>query len=126
MGVGNFPAKIKRKKKLKSNGFQKGQGDVPLERPGPSKRGICLIKASDDKKASYFLASFFTSFLFLFILANKKKRRESVEIKVRIYADISLTSSNHPPTCTQAQSALHGRCRQHQREYRSTCGGEGH
>jgi hypothetical protein len=42
--------------------------DSPLERPGPSKRGICLIKASEAKKASYFLASFLTSFLFLLSL----------------------------------------------------------
>src|SRR5258705_9769868 len=57
MGVGNFPA---------------------LERPGPSRRGICLINVSEDKKASYFLASFFTSFLFLFSLRhdiNANERR---------------------------------------------------
>jgi len=42
--VGNFPA---------------------LESPGPRRRGICLIKASEARKASYFLASFLTSFLFL-------------------------------------------------------------
>ena len=47
MGVGNFPA---------------------LERPGPSRRGICLIRASEAKKASYFFASFLTSFLFLLSL----------------------------------------------------------
>ena len=28
-----------------------------LDRPGPSRRGICLIKASEARKASYFLAS---------------------------------------------------------------------
>ena len=58
MGVGNFPA---------------------FERPGPSRRGICLMRASEAKKASYFLASFLTSFLFLLSLnhelsANKKVR----------------------------------------------------
>ena len=42
----------------------------PLERPGPSKRGICLMRASEDRKASYFLASFLTSFLFLLSLRN--------------------------------------------------------
>ena len=41
---------------------------LPLERPGPNRRGICLIKASEAKKASYFLASFLTSFLFLLSL----------------------------------------------------------
>lgn len=41
---------------------------VPFERPGPSKRGICLMRASEARKASYFLASFFTSFLFLLSL----------------------------------------------------------
>lgn len=37
-----------------------------LLRPGPKRRGICLITASDARKAWYFFASFFTSFLFLF------------------------------------------------------------
>ena len=37
-----------------------------LFRPGPNRRGICLITASEAKKAWYFLASFFTNFLFLF------------------------------------------------------------
>lgn len=36
-----------------------------LLRPGPKRRGISLITDSDAKKAWYFLASFFTSFLFL-------------------------------------------------------------
>lgn len=40
----------------------------PLERPGPSKRGICLMRVSEARKASYFLASFLTSFLFLLSL----------------------------------------------------------
>jgi hypothetical protein len=43
-GVGNFPA---------------------LERPGPRRRGICLMRASDETKASYLRASFLMSFLFL-------------------------------------------------------------
>merc|ERR1711957_999815 len=43
--VGNFPA---------------------LVNPGPIRRGICLIMLSEDRKKSYFLASFSTSFLFLF------------------------------------------------------------
>merc|ERR1711931_50207 len=42
-------------------------GNLPaLFRPGPNRRGICLISASEAMKASYFLASFFTSFLSLF------------------------------------------------------------
>uniref|UniRef100_A0A7C9D7E9 Uncharacterized protein n=1 Tax=Opuntia streptacantha TaxID=393608 RepID=A0A7C9D7E9_OPUST len=46
-------------------------GNLPaLLRPGPSKRGICLITASDARKAWYFLASFLTSFLFLFSFFN--------------------------------------------------------
>lgn len=41
-------------------------GNLPaLLRPGPSKRGICLMSDSEARKASYFLASFFTNFLFL-------------------------------------------------------------
>jgi hypothetical protein len=41
-------------------------GDIPLERPGPKRRGICLIKVSEATKASYLRASFLMSFLFLF------------------------------------------------------------
>nr|AFK40476.1 unknown [Medicago truncatula] len=42
-------------------------GNLPaLLRPGPKRRGICLITASEAKKAWYFFANFFTSFLFLF------------------------------------------------------------
>ncbi|DAZ96338.1 TPA: hypothetical protein N0F65_007988 [Lagenidium giganteum] len=41
-------------------------GNLPaLLRPGPSRRGICLIKVSEAKKASYFLANFLITFLFL-------------------------------------------------------------
>merc|ERR1712165_372286 len=43
--VGNFPA---------------------LFKPGPNKRGICLIRDSEAMKASYFFASFLTFFLSLF------------------------------------------------------------
>jgi hypothetical protein len=48
---------------------------VPLERPGPRRRGICLMSASDARKASYFLASFLTSFLFLLSLKEKVSKR---------------------------------------------------
>ena len=40
-------------------------GDLPLERPGPKRRGICLIRVSEETKASYLRASFLISFLFL-------------------------------------------------------------
>merc|ERR1719473_551400 len=41
-------------------------GNLPaLVRPGPNRRGICLMSVSDARKKSYFFASFFTSFLFL-------------------------------------------------------------
>ena len=43
--------------------------DAPFDRPGPRRRGICLMRASEARKASYFLASFLTSFLFLLSLA---------------------------------------------------------
>jgi hypothetical protein len=36
-----------------------------LDRPGPSRRGICLIRVSEATKASYLRASFLMSFLFL-------------------------------------------------------------
>ena len=43
-----------------------GVGNLPaLERPGPRRRGICLIRESEDRKASYLRASFLISFLFL-------------------------------------------------------------
>merc|ERR1712127_1034323 len=42
-------------------------GNLPaLFKPGPKSLGICRIKASEAKKASYFLANFLTSFLSLF------------------------------------------------------------
>uniref|UniRef100_K3WQN6 Uncharacterized protein n=1 Tax=Globisporangium ultimum (strain ATCC 200006 / CBS 805.95 / DAOM BR144) TaxID=431595 RepID=K3WQN6_GLOUD len=41
-------------------------GNLPaLLRPGPNRRGICLIKVSDARNASYFLANFLMTFLFL-------------------------------------------------------------
>jgi hypothetical protein len=44
------------------------QANEPLDKPGPSNRGICLMRVSEARKASYFFASFLTSFLFLFSL----------------------------------------------------------
>merc|ERR1719192_1804100 len=42
-------------------------GNLPaLLRPGPSSLGICLIRVSEQRKASYDLARFFTFFLSLF------------------------------------------------------------
>merc|ERR1719259_80214 len=41
-------------------------GNLPaLLRPGPSRRGICLIKLSEARKALYFFASFLSLFIFL-------------------------------------------------------------
>merc|ERR1719305_988566 len=41
-------------------------GNLPaLFRPGPRRRGIFLMSVSDDRKASYCAANFFTIFLFL-------------------------------------------------------------
>ena len=87
MGVGNFPA---------------------LERPGPSRRGICLIRASDAKKASYFFASFLTSFLFLLSLGGEMNAGAKSE---RFCA---RTSSSRRRTCTRGRFAWHGRYRRHQ------------
>ena len=43
-------------------------GNLPARfKPGPSRRGICLMSVPLARNASYFLASFLTSFLFLFI-----------------------------------------------------------
>ena len=36
-----------------------------MERPGPKRRGICLIRVSEATKASYLRASFLINFLFL-------------------------------------------------------------
>jgi hypothetical protein len=66
MGVGNLPA-VGIKYEM-TYIVERGERDTPLERPGPRRRGICLIKVSEAKKASYFFASFFTSFLFLLSL----------------------------------------------------------
>ena len=47
------------------------EGNLPaLFRPGPRIHGICLITDSGAKKASYFLAIFLTSFLFLLSFFN--------------------------------------------------------
>ncbi len=47
-------------------GGEKGGGDgIPLDKPGPRRRGICFIKESEARKASYLRASFLMSFLFL-------------------------------------------------------------
>jgi len=40
-------------------------GSLPLERPGPNRRGICLMRVSEATKASYLRASFLINFLFL-------------------------------------------------------------
>ena len=47
-----------------------------LERPGPKGREICLIRVSEARKASCFIASFFTSFLFLFSLFECDENRQ--------------------------------------------------
>ena len=90
-----------------------------MERPGPRRRGICLMRASEAKKASYFLASFLTSFLFLLSLDSSSIYKFACSHK-------SLTSSNHRQTCTRGQFALHDRYQQHQRECKWTCAGGGH
>jgi hypothetical protein len=66
-GVGNLPAVGEHKKKKKETRRQ----NAPLDKPGPNKRGICLINVSEARKASYFLASFLTNFLFLFSLIER-------------------------------------------------------
>ena len=45
--------------------WDEDDGWVPLDRPGPKRRGICLIRVSLEIKLSYFRASFLISFLFL-------------------------------------------------------------
>ena len=49
----------------RSSAWETGVGNFPaLERPGPRRRGICLMRASEEMKASYLRASFLMSFLF--------------------------------------------------------------
>eukprot|EP00835_Amoeboradix_gromovi_P006954 NODE_957_length_2769_cov_0.263670.p3 type:complete len:112 gc:universal NODE_957_length_2769_cov_0.263670:1600-1935(+) len=51
----------------KDSAWETGDGNFPARfNPGPKILGICLINASEAKKASYFLANFLISFLFLF------------------------------------------------------------
>src|SRR5271154_1502552 len=51
---------------LRSSAWEMGVGNLPaLERPGPRRRGICLMSVSEATKASYLRASFLISFLFL-------------------------------------------------------------
>jgi len=67
-GVGNFPAEGT----MSFDRLQEQRRERPLERPGPRRRGICLIRVSEARKASYFFASFLTSFLFLLSLHGKQ------------------------------------------------------
>jgi hypothetical protein len=61
IGVGNLPAGCVSGSCYKEELMQ----DAPLERPGPRRRGICLMSVFNARNASYFFASFLTSFLFL-------------------------------------------------------------
>ena len=68
-GVGNLPA-IHIKVLCYTLAKGRMQIYLPFERPGPKRRGICLMRDSEARKASYFFASFLTSFLFLFNLES--------------------------------------------------------
>lgn len=66
-GVGNLPAVwVISILYQKAGGHEEQRGNIPLERPGPKRRGICLMRPSEARKASYLRASFLMSFLFLF------------------------------------------------------------
>merc|ERR1740129_1263719 len=55
------------------------EGNLPaLLSPGPKSLGICLIKVSEARKASYFLASFFTFFLSLFSFLRSSADMQSM------------------------------------------------
>lgn len=62
IGVGNLPA-IATDSELDQQ--IEVRRTLPLDRPGPSKRGICLIRVSEARKTLYLRASFLISFLFL-------------------------------------------------------------
>ena len=116
-GVGNLPAGSKW-----DRGQQNDDKNVtPFERPGPSRRGICLMRASDARKASCFLASFLTSFLFLFNLYIIKIKMWIISIWNR-----RCTFSNRQRTCTPTLFAWHDRYQQHLQECKWTCEDGGH
>jgi hypothetical protein len=73
----------------RSSLWETGVGNFPaLERPGPRRRGICLIKASEEMKASYLRASFLMSFLFLlsfFKSCEKSVRRCAIVSRIETY-----------------------------------------
>merc|ERR1712080_17914 len=67
-------------------------GNLPaLFSPGPSRRGICLIRDSDARKPLYFLANFLTSFLFLFNFL-----RSSTLMNGRLFAFASSQCNSSP------------------------------
>ena len=119
-GVGNLPA-IHMKVLCYTLAKERMQIYLPFERPGPKRRGICLMRDSEARKASYFLASFLTNFLFLFNLQSIYSAR-----KFKLGKGGKRTSSNHRRTCTPNRFASHDRYRRHLRECRWTCEDGGH
>ncbi|SRR5260221_10829759 len=108
MGVGNLPADNEMRNQERRVRLERD--DPPFERPGPSRRGICLIKLSEDRKASYFFASFLTNFLFLLSLEHNETIKAVREIAL-------FTSSSHQPSYIPAQSAWRGQRLRHPPRY---------
>merc|ERR1719512_270976 len=71
-------------------------GNLPaLVNPGPKRRGICLIMLLDARKKSYFLASFLTSFLFLFNFFKSSTERWSTPIRSACSQCAALPRTQH-------------------------------
>src|ERR1700712_2595968 len=75
--------------------------NLPLDRPGPKRRGICLMRVSEAIKASYLRASFLMSFLFL--LSFFKSSADMASTPPCFARSISCWS---PRMLFQCQSAL--------------------
>jgi hypothetical protein len=100
----------------RSSLWETGVGNFPaLERPGPRRRGICLIKASEEMKASYLRASFLMSFLFLLSFF---KSYETISIYV---AQILVKVNSRQCSWHRHRGAWHDRCRAGHRGRKEPC-----
>lgn len=66
------------------------EGNLPaLLRPGPRIRGICLIRDSEARKASYFLAARGTEQTFCFFLSfTDKEQHESRFLRTKLFDEL--------------------------------------
>merc|ERR1719223_1328349 len=79
-----------------SSPLERRVGNLPaLVRPGPRRRGICLIKLSEATKKSYLLASFLTSFLFLLSFLRSSTLMWSMPIRSACSQCAAFPSMQH-------------------------------